>query len=314
MEMKSKSRPAMGFTLIELLVVIAIIGILAAILLPVLAIARRSAQVTYCLNNEKQLALADLQYVTDNKIFIQPSSSQYLGNNNNAEWLGNMIDNLSRGTNVLLCPTADQAMPPSILSQYPALAVNVGAGNWVGTANYFYTRGDLSGTGTSHLTEISASYMANGWLYVNGGAGQGDGKGFEGTGPYPRDPGLYYVTESSMQLPANTPLFFDGTWCDCWPLENDSTAKNLYTGALGEGAAHQGLEMGRMTMTRHGMNAAAADRLHQKTWNVSPPIGAINMCFGDGHAQFVKMTYGIYNFNWHRDWGVYTKVNPGLPQ
>jgi prepilin-type N-terminal cleavage/methylation domain-containing protein/prepilin-type processing-associated H-X9-DG protein len=54
-----------GFTLIELLVVIAIISILAAILFPVFARAREKARQITCASNEKQLALAILQYNQD---------------------------------------------------------------------------------------------------------------------------------------------------------------------------------------------------------------------------------------------------------
>ncbi len=54
-----------AFTLIELLVVIAIIAILAAILFPVFAKAREKARQSSCQSNQKQLALATLQYVQD---------------------------------------------------------------------------------------------------------------------------------------------------------------------------------------------------------------------------------------------------------
>lgn len=61
-----------NFTLIELLIVIAIIAILAALLLPALHSARKTAQDIKCVSNEKQLMIGVLGYAEDHGGVLPP--------------------------------------------------------------------------------------------------------------------------------------------------------------------------------------------------------------------------------------------------
>lgn len=86
-----------AFTLIELLVVIAIITILAAILFPVFAQAKVSAQQTVCISNMKQFGFASMLYLPDNDETWFPSVmySPLTGFANQQIWIG--YDNYNWG-------------------------------------------------------------------------------------------------------------------------------------------------------------------------------------------------------------------------
>jgi prepilin-type N-terminal cleavage/methylation domain-containing protein/prepilin-type processing-associated H-X9-DG protein len=73
-------RPKRGFTLVELLVVIAIIGILATLILPVLASAKQKSFQTQCLSNQHQIGLAMLMYAAEAKGLFPESGGLILWN------------------------------------------------------------------------------------------------------------------------------------------------------------------------------------------------------------------------------------------
>jgi prepilin-type N-terminal cleavage/methylation domain-containing protein len=300
-------KPA-AFTLIELLVVIAIIAILAAMLLPALAAAKSKAQQAYCINNQKQLALADIMYVGDNNQFIQPSAGNtgnYLGKN--GEWMGSVIDYFARATNLMICPSARGNLPPTGSTPNGPYAEGT-TGGQTGTANSSYIRADLS-QNTSGLTQISCSYQANGWLYVSSGKGQGDGASANDACSEQshglQDPAWYYPKDATMKQPVFVPLFVDGVWCDAWPNENDSPAQNLWTGS---DSGHDN-EMARFTILRHAgktltssVNITAGSQL--------PKRGGIVVSLGDGHAELSTLP-NLWTYQWHNNWGATTAPTIG---
>ena len=81
----SANHSANGFTLIELLVVIAIIAILAAMLLPTLANAKKKAQGIQCQSNLRQLGLGWYSYANDNRDRIVNNCST--GDPNDPSWV-----------------------------------------------------------------------------------------------------------------------------------------------------------------------------------------------------------------------------------
>lgn len=119
-----------GFTLVELLVVIAIITILAGLLLPALSKAVDSARNIACMNNEKQMGLAMLEYTRDSKGWLLVSGtpggrlnfwrleiSVYLGCEEGGPYYGYVNYNDKRlHTGVFRCPCWEDGRASSLVS------------------------------------------------------------------------------------------------------------------------------------------------------------------------------------------------------
>jgi prepilin-type N-terminal cleavage/methylation domain-containing protein/prepilin-type processing-associated H-X9-DG protein len=113
-------RPApRGFTLIELLVVIAIIAILAAMLLPALAAAKKKAQATYCLNNNKQLMIGYIMYSSDNQDrLVNNFGDSGIDANPTLNWVAGRMDIAGQNTNTTLMLSGTLG---SLLGNNPAM-------------------------------------------------------------------------------------------------------------------------------------------------------------------------------------------------
>jgi prepilin-type N-terminal cleavage/methylation domain-containing protein/prepilin-type processing-associated H-X9-DG protein len=274
----SKADRRFGFTLIELLVVIAIIAILAALLLPALASAKRKAQELKCLNNLKQIDLGLFMYLGDFGTIGRDATS---GN-----WLPTLGTVQSGVLKCNYCPMADTNNP-----QFALQGKGTAAYAWYGGGN----------------PTNSGSYFLNAWIYTADAAVTGYANSQTSIG----SAGLFGKQDGILHA-AQTPMFTDGVWEDGWPNggsangAGDVSPTDLYNGST---SGTPGNMMWRTCIARHGIGSPGSAPKNAST--ASPFPGGVNMALADGHAEFAKLDNLWSVYYWHK-LSVPVK-RPGLP-
>jgi prepilin-type N-terminal cleavage/methylation domain-containing protein/prepilin-type processing-associated H-X9-DG protein len=180
-----------GFTLIELLVVTTIIAVLAGLVAPTLGRAKARARSIVCVNNLRQIGLANWMYFTDEGKPVHYDTWPSL-------WMLSLQARYSVVDKVRICPMAPERSGAQMEKHSPALGSVTRAWLVKGkTANY------------------QGSYALNGYFYSDSPYGASND---------------FFQSESDIADTTNTPFFVDALWVDAWPLATDRPASDLIEG------------------------------------------------------------------------------------
>lgn len=228
-----------GFTLIELLVVISIIGILVALLVPAVLIARESARRAACQNNLRQIGIGLHTFADNNpqELFCTGASDwQRDGCMDTWGWVADLVNINAAETNTLMCPTNPMRGNEKLNDL-------------------------LAGTSaTSGKDNPPVGRLASGVCGTVGYKGVGIGTAFAGTTAASAD-------RASLVARAFVEAGYNTNYAAGWHLvrsgikiANDSTASNTPIGGVGAGGtAANGSEYKGWGNTRGPLNRKVAE-------------------------------------------------------
>ncbi len=216
-----------GFSLLELLVVVGVIGLLLALLLPVLAGVRRAARATKCLATLQQWSTSFHAYLSANhgRSFVIGDMPSRLDKGNNAlMWWEILAPYQPESAETLLCPEATE----------PANAVPTNAFEAWGPDRYWDTPAKIRGP-------YVGGYGFNTWLYH----------------PASEDKRRPEHLRLPTKEAARVPVVFDCARFDIPPLDTDPPA--LYGAALPAGTQAGAMRWAALERHKDGINVAFLD-------------------------------------------------------